>query len=135
MTFYGHDQISTRATAVTTRILPCRSGLWHWANRSRTSAPQLAPPGASSQARHLPSSVDWINLLSSRRCHQIAGTLVGLKADAASQIGGTRSMPPSANLVVLRRSPAYRRVGASQHAGVNIADGRLTACQGRHGPR
>jgi D-3-phosphoglycerate dehydrogenase len=75
------------------------------------------------------SSVDWINLVSvAGGGHQIAGTLVGLRAEPRLvQIDGhTLDVPPSDHLLVVRnddRPGVIGRVGTVLgDAGVNIAD-------------
>jgi D-3-phosphoglycerate dehydrogenase len=97
---------------------------------SYVNAPQLATDqGIEVNDSSTSSSVDWINLLSvSGGGHQIAGTLVGLKAEARIvQIDGhTLDVPPSANLLVVRnddRPGVIGRVGTILgDAGANIAD-------------
>ncbi|MBF6842047.1 ACT domain-containing protein, partial [Acinetobacter baumannii] len=75
------------------------------------------------------SSVDWINLVGiSGGEHQVAGTLVGLRAEArVVQIDHhTLDVPPSAHLTVIRnddRPGVIGRVGTIVGAaGVNIDD-------------
>lgn len=97
---------------------------------SYVNAPQLAKDHDIDVAEvTTSSSVDWINLLSlSGGGHQIAGTLVGLKAEPRLvQIDGhTVDVPPAANLLVVRnddRPGVIGRVGTILgDAGVNIAD-------------
>ncbi len=97
---------------------------------SYVNAPQLATEkGIEVKDSSTSSSVDWINLISiSGGGHQIAGTLVGLKAEArVVQIDGhSLDVPPSANLLVVRnddRPGVIGRVGTILgDAGVNIAD-------------
>ena len=75
------------------------------------------------------STVGWINLISiSGGGHQIAGTLVGLRAEARLvQIDGhSVDVPPASNLLVVNnddRPGVIGRVGTILgDAGVNIAD-------------
>ncbi len=97
---------------------------------SYVNAPQLAEEkGVTVTDTATSSSVDWINLISiSGGGHQIAGTLVGLRAEARLvQIDGhTVDVPPSANLVIVEnddRPGVIGRVGTVLgDAGVNIAD-------------
>ncbi|MCB0971316.1 MAG: ACT domain-containing protein, partial [Acidimicrobiales bacterium] len=97
---------------------------------SYVNAPQVASDrGIEVNDTSTSSSVDWINLISiSGGDHQIAGTLVGLKADArVVQIDGhSIDVPPAANLMVVRnddRPGVIGRVGTILgDAQVNIAD-------------
>lgn len=97
---------------------------------SYVNAPQIASDrGIEVNDSSTSSSVDWINLVSiSGGDHQIAGTLVGLKAEArVVQIDGhSIDVPPAANLMVVRnddRPGVIGRVGTILgDAGVNIAD-------------
>ena len=108
---------------------------------SYVNAPQLAADrGVEIAESSTSSSVDWINLVSiSGGGHQIAGTLVGLKADARLvQIDGhTLDVPPSAHLLIVNnddRPGVIGRVGTILgDAGVNIADmdvGRSKSTEG-----
>ena len=97
---------------------------------SYVNAPQLAEANGISYTESTTSStVDWINLISiSGGGHQIAGTLVGLRAEARLvQIDGhTVDVPPAAHLLVVNnddRPGVIGRVGTLLgDAGVNIAD-------------
>lgn len=97
---------------------------------SYVNAPQLAEDlGIDVNDSTTSSMVDWINLVSiSGGGHQIAGTLVGLKAEPRLvQIDGhSLDVPPSANLLIIDnddRPGVIGRVGTILgDAGVNIAD-------------
>lgn len=97
---------------------------------SYVNAPQLAEAnGVAFTESATSSTVDWINLISiSGGDHQIAGTLVGLRAEPRLvQIDGhTVDVPPSAHLLVVNnddRPGVIGRVGTILgDAGVNIAD-------------
>lgn len=97
---------------------------------SFVNAPQLAADrGIEVKDTSTSASVDWINLISvSGGDHQIAGTLVGLRADPRLvQIDGhSIDVPPAANLLVVRnddRPGVIGRVGTVLgDAGVNIDD-------------
>ena len=97
---------------------------------SYVNAPQLAAEkGVEVKDSSTSSTVDWINLVSiSGGGHQIAGTLVGLKAEPRLvQIDGhTLDVPPSAHLLVVRnddRPGVIGRVGTILgDAQLNIAD-------------
>lgn len=97
---------------------------------SYVNAPQLANDrGIEVKDSSTSSSVDWINLISvSGGGHQIAGTLVGLRAEArvVHIDGHSLDVPPAANLLVVRnddRPGVIGRVGTILgDAGVNIAD-------------
>jgi D-3-phosphoglycerate dehydrogenase len=97
---------------------------------SYVNAPQVAAERGVTYAESATSStVDWINLISvSGGDHQIAGTLVGLKAEPRLvQIDGhTVDVPPSGHLLVVNnddRPGVIGRVGTVLgDAGVNIAD-------------
>jgi D-3-phosphoglycerate dehydrogenase len=97
---------------------------------SYVNAPQLAEErGVTINDSSTSSTVDWINLISiSGGDHQIAGTLVGLRAEARLvQIDGhSLDVPPSPHLVIIHnddRPGVIGRVGSILgDAGVNIAD-------------
>lgn len=97
---------------------------------SYVNAPQLAAEnGIEVKDTSTSSSVDWINLVSiSGGGHQIAGTLVGLKAEPRLvQIDGhTLDVPPSDHLLIVSnddRPGVIGRVGTILgDAGVNIRD-------------
>ncbi|QXC63084.1 phosphoglycerate dehydrogenase [Aquihabitans sp. G128] len=97
---------------------------------SYVNAPQLAgEKGVTVKDTSTSSSVDWINLVSiSGGGHQIAGTLVGLKAEPRLvQIDGhTLDVPPSAHLLIVNnddRPGVIGRVGTILgDAQLNIAD-------------
>ena len=97
---------------------------------SYVNAPQMAEErGVSFTESATSSTVDWINLISiSGGGHQIAGTLVGLRAEARLvQIDGhSVDVPPASNLLVVNnddRPGVIGRVGTILgDAGVNIAD-------------
>jgi D-3-phosphoglycerate dehydrogenase len=97
---------------------------------SYVNAPKLAEEkGIEVREVSTSSSIDWINLVSiSGGGHQIAGTLVGLRAEARLvQIDGhTVDVPPSSHLLVVQnddRPGVIGRVGTILgDAGVNIAD-------------
>jgi D-3-phosphoglycerate dehydrogenase len=97
---------------------------------SYVNAPQLAAErGIEVKDSSTSSTVDWINLVSvSGGGHQIAGTLVGLRAEPRLvQIDGhTLDVPPSAHLIIVHnddRPGVIGRVGTILgDAGVNIAD-------------
>ena len=97
---------------------------------SYVNAPQLAiDQGIEVTETATSSTVDWINLISiSGGDHQIAGTLVGLRAEARLvQIDGhSLDVPPSPNMLVVHnddRPGVIGRVGTILgDAGVNIAD-------------
>ncbi len=97
---------------------------------SYVNAPQLAEANGVEFTENASSSmVDWINLVSiSGGGHQIAGTLVGLRAEPRLvQIDGhTLDVPPSEHLLVVNnddRPGVIGRVGTILgDAGVNIAD-------------
>lgn len=97
---------------------------------SFVNAPKIAAQlGVEVQDSSTSSSVDWINLVSvSGGGHQIAGTLVGLKAEPRLvQIDGhTLDVPPSAHLTLVRnddRPGVIGRVGTILGAaGINIDD-------------
>lgn len=97
---------------------------------SYVNAPQLAETlGVTVTDSATSSSVDWINLIGiTGGDHQIAGTLVGLKAEPrVVQIDGhTLDVPPSAHLTVVRnddRPGVIGRVGSILGAAnVNIDD-------------
>lgn len=97
---------------------------------SYVNAPQLAEEkGIEVKDSSTSSTVDWINLVSvSGGGHQIAGTLVGLRAEPRLvQIDGhTLDVPPSAHLLVVRnddRPGVIGRVGTILgDAQLNIAD-------------
>lgn len=108
---------------------------------SYVNAPQLAADnGVEFTESATSSTVDWINLVSiSGGGHQIAGTLVGLRAEPRLvQIDGhTVDVPPSAHLIVVNnddRPGVIGRVGTILgDAGVNIADmdvGRSASTEG-----
>ncbi|MGI8756799.1 MAG: NAD(P)-dependent oxidoreductase, partial [Acidimicrobiales bacterium] len=108
---------------------------------SYVNAPQLAEEHHTEVVDSSTSStVDWINLVSiSGGGHQVAGTLVGLRAEARLvQIEcHTVDVPPSEHLVIVRnddRPGVIGRVGTILgDAGVNIADmdvGRSTDSTG-----
>lgn len=97
---------------------------------SYVNAPQLAEEkGVTVKDTSTSSSVDWINLVSiSGGGHQIAGTLVGLRAEPRLvQIDGhTLDVPPSAHLLIVNnddRPGVIGRVGTILgDAQLNIAD-------------
>ena len=97
---------------------------------SYVNAPQFAAErGVEVIDSSTSSSVDWINLIAiTGGNHQIAGTLVGLRAEPRLvQIDGhTVDVPPSAHLLVVNnddRPGVIGRVGTILgDAGVNIAD-------------
>jgi len=97
---------------------------------SYVNAPQLAADNGIEYTESTTSSaVDWINLVSiAGGNHQIAGTLVGLRAEPRLvQIDGhTVDVPPSAHLLVVNnddRPGVIGRVGTILgDAGVNITD-------------
>ncbi len=97
---------------------------------SYVNAPQLAEErGVEVRDTKSSSTVDWINLVSiAGGGHQIAGTLVGLRAEPrVVQIDGhSLDVPPSPNLIVIHnddRPGVIGRVGTVLgDAGVNIAD-------------
>ncbi len=108
---------------------------------SYVNAPQLAAvQGVEVSDSTTSSSVDWINLISiSGGGHQIAGTLVGLRAEPRLvQIDGhSVDVPPAANLLIVNnddRPGVIGRVGTILgDAGVNIDDmdvGRSAAVDG-----
>jgi D-3-phosphoglycerate dehydrogenase len=108
---------------------------------SYVNAPKLADEkGIEVKEVSTSSSIDWINLVSIQGGgHQIAGTLVGLRAEARLvQIDGhTVDVPPTAHLLVVQnddRPGVIGRVGTILgDAGVNIADmdvGRSPATPG-----
>ncbi len=97
---------------------------------SYVNAPQLAADlGVEVRDTSTSSSVDWINLVSiSGGEHQIAGTLVGLRAEPRLvQIDGhTLDVPPSPHLLVVNNDDRPGVIGRAGMilggAGVNIAD-------------
>ncbi|HMS88120.1 MAG TPA: phosphoglycerate dehydrogenase [Acidimicrobiales bacterium] len=97
---------------------------------SYVNAPQIATErGIAYSESATSSTVDWINLVSiSGGNHQIAGTLVGLRAEPRLvQIDGhTVDVPPAGHLLVVNnddRPGVIGRVGTVLgDAGVNIAD-------------
>jgi D-3-phosphoglycerate dehydrogenase len=97
---------------------------------SYVNAPQLADEkGIEVKDSSTSSTVDWINLVSiSGGGHQIAGTLVGLRAEPRLvQIDGhSLDVPPSPHLIIIHnddRPGVIGRVGSILgDAGVNIAD-------------
>jgi len=97
---------------------------------SFVNAPQLAEAhGVTVNDSTTSSSVDWINLVGiSGGGHQIAGTLVGLKAEPriVKIDGHTLDVPPSAHLTIVRnddRPGVIGRVGTILGAaGLNIED-------------
>jgi D-3-phosphoglycerate dehydrogenase / 2-oxoglutarate reductase len=97
---------------------------------SYVNAPQLAAErGVEIADSTTSSSVDWINLISiSGGGHQIAGTLVGLRAEARLvQIDGhSVDVPPATHLLIVNnddRPGVIGRVGTILgDAGVNIDD-------------
>ena len=97
---------------------------------SYVNAPQIATErGIAHSESATSSTVDWINLVSiSGGNHQIAGTLVGLRAEPRLvQIDGhTVDVPPAGHLLVVNnddRPGVIGRVGTVLgDAGVNIAD-------------
>ena len=97
---------------------------------SYVNAPQAAKDrGIDVRDTSTSSSVDWINLVSiAGGGHQVAGTLVGLRAEARLvQVDGhTLDVPPSAHLTLVRnddRPGVIGRVGTVLgNAGVNIDD-------------
>ncbi|MBA3281279.1 MAG: ACT domain-containing protein, partial [Acidimicrobiia bacterium] len=97
---------------------------------SYVNAPQLAAEqDIEVRDTSTSSSVDWINLVSiAGGGHQIAGTLVGLRAEPRLvQIDGhSLDVPPSSNLLVINNDDhpgVIGRVGTILgDAGVNIAD-------------
>ncbi|CAN5799001.1 phosphoglycerate dehydrogenase [soil metagenome] len=108
---------------------------------SYVNAPQLAAEqGVEVTDSTTSSSVDWINLIAiSGGDHQIAGTLVGLRAEPRLvQIDGhSLDVPPSAHLLIVNnddRPGVIGRVGTILgDAGVNIDDmdvGRSSAVEG-----
>lgn len=108
---------------------------------SYVNAPQLATDnGVEFSESATSSTVDWINLISiSGGDHQIAGTLVGLRAEPRLvQIDGrTVDVPPSGHLIVVNNDDqpgVIGRVGTVLgDAGVNIADmdvGRSSGTEG-----
>lgn len=108
---------------------------------SYVNAPQLASEqGIEVRDTSTSSSVDWINLVSiAGGGHQIAGTLVGLRAEPRLvQIDGhSLDVPPSSNLLVINnddRPGVIGRVGTILgDAGVNIADMDVGRSPGRGG--
>jgi D-3-phosphoglycerate dehydrogenase len=108
---------------------------------SYVNAPQLAAEqGVEVTDSTTSSSVDWINLIAiSGGDHQIAGTLVGLRAEPRLvQIDGhSLDVPPAAHLLIVNnddRPGVIGRVGTILgDAGVNIDDmdvGRSSAVDG-----
>ena len=108
---------------------------------SYVNAPQLAAEnGVEFSESATSSTVDWINLINiSGGDHQIAGTLVGLRAEPRLvQIDGrTVDVPPAAHLIVVNNDDqpgVIGRVGTILgDAGVNIADmdvGRSSGTEG-----
>ncbi|MEZ5178597.1 MAG: NAD(P)-dependent oxidoreductase [Acidimicrobiales bacterium] len=97
---------------------------------SYVNAPQLAADrGTQVNDSSSSSTVDWVNLICiSGGGHQIAGTLVGLRAEPRLvQIEGhTVDVPPSANLLVIHNDDRPGVIGRAGtilgDAGVNIAD-------------
>jgi D-3-phosphoglycerate dehydrogenase len=97
---------------------------------SYVNAPALAKDhGIEVKEVSTSSTVDWINLVSiSGGDHQIAGTLVGLRAEPRIvQIDGhTLDMPPAESLLVVRNDDRPGVIGRVAtllgDAGVNIAD-------------
>ncbi len=108
---------------------------------SYVNAPQLATElGIEVKDGSTSSSVDWINLISiSGGGHQMAGTLVGLRAEPRLvQIDGhSVDVPPSPHLLVINnddRPGVIGRVGTILgDAGVNIADMDVGRSSGRGG--
>ncbi|MCU1497462.1 MAG: serA [Acidimicrobiales bacterium] len=106
---------------------------------SYVNAPQLAKEhGIEVRDTSTSSSVDWINLVSiSGGGHQVAGTLVGLRAEPRLvQIDGhTVDIPPSTNLLIVNnddRPGVIGRVGTILgDAQVNIADMDVGRSAGR----
>ena len=97
---------------------------------SYVNAPTLAEEqGVEVNESSTSSTVDWINLISlSGGGRQIAGTLVGLKAEPRLvQIDGhSVDVPPSEHLIIVRNDDRPGGIGrvatALGDAGVNIAD-------------
>lgn len=108
---------------------------------SYVNAPQIATErGIEVSESATSSAVDWINLVSiAGGDHQIAGTLVGLKAEPRLvQIDGhTVDVPPAANLLVVNNNDqpgVIGRVGTVLgDAGVNIADMDVARSPGSDG--
>ena len=108
---------------------------------SYVNAPQLASEkGVTVKDTSTSSSVDWINLVSiSGGGHQIAGTLVGLRAEPRLvQIDGhTLDVPPSAHLLIVNnddRPGVIGRVGTILgDAQLNIADMDVGRSPGKGG--
>ncbi|MCU1356636.1 MAG: serA [Acidimicrobiales bacterium] len=93
---------------------------------SYVNAPQLATEqGIEVKDSSTSSTVDWINLVSiSGGGHQIAGTLVGLRAEPRLvQIDGhTLDVPPSAHLLIIHNDD---RPGVIGRVGTILGDARL----------
>ncbi len=108
---------------------------------SYVNAPQLAAEqGIEVRDTSTSSSVDWINLVSiSGGDHQIAGTLVGLRAEPRLvQIDGhSVDVPPSSNLLVINNDDRPGVIGRAGtilgDAGVNIADMDVGRSPGQDG--
>ena len=108
---------------------------------SYVNAPQLAKEqGIEVRDTKTSSSVDWINLVSiSGGDHQIAGTLVGLRAEPRLvQIDGhTLDVPPSSHLLIVNNDDRPGVIGRAGtilgDAGVNIADMDVGRSTGRDG--
>lgn len=115
---------------LTLSVLKGMFGAGSDASVSYVNAPQFAAErGVEVIESSTSSSVDWINLIAiTGGNHQIAGTLVGLRAEPRLvQIDGhTVDVPPSAHLLVVNnddRPGVIGRVGTILgDAGVNIAD-------------
>lgn len=108
---------------------------------SYVNAPQLAAErGTEVRDSSSSSTVDWVNLVCiSGGGHQIAGTLVGLRAEPRLvQIEGhTVDVPPSANLLVIHNDDRPGVIGRAGtilgDAGVNIADMDVGRSSGKGG--
>jgi D-3-phosphoglycerate dehydrogenase len=108
---------------------------------SYVNAPQLAAErGTKVNDTSSSSTVDWVNLVViSGGGHQIAGTLVGLRAEPRLvQIEGhTVDVPPSANLLVIHNDDRPGVIGRAGtilgDAGVNIADMDVGRSKGKDG--